>query len=86
MKSKKIFILKAYGFERKRIYGLEWYVYHLLLRIERLSVVEITTVTITIIRKKVTIQRVVRVPLLEKGLKISIFKFMVNISMGQRSR
>ena len=60
--------------------------YHLLLRIERLSVVEITTVTITIIRKKVTIQKVVRVPLLEKGLKISIFKFMVNISMRQRSR
>ena len=52
MKAKKIFIFKADGFERKWIYGLEWYVYHLLLRIERLSVVEITTVIITTIRKK----------------------------------
>ena len=58
--------------------------YHLLLRTESLSVVEVITVTITTIRKNITIKRAVRVSLYEKGLKINIFKFMVNISTGQR--
>ena len=48
---------------------------------------EITTVTITTIRKTITIQRVVRVLLQEKGLKslfsFFFFFFVVNISMGQ---
>ena len=50
-KSKNIYFQSygkyAYGFEKQWIYGLEWYVYHFLLRTGRLSVVEITTVTIT---------------------------------------
>ena len=42
----------AYEFEKQWIYGLEWYMYHLLLRTGRLSVVEITTVTITQAEKR----------------------------------
>ena len=60
--------------------------YHLLLRTGRFSVVEITNCYNNNNQKKVTVQRVVRVPLKEKGLKINIFKLMVNNSMGQRSR
>ena len=50
--------------------------YHLLLKTERLSVVEITTVTVTTIRKKVTNPESGTCTTSREGSKITIFKFL----------